>query len=328
MKCAVIKKFGRELSNLVIEEKDDLVAAGENIRVKVSATALNRADLLQRRGLYPPPAGAPQNIPGLEFVGYIDQIGEGVTDWKGGERVFGIVAGGAYAEQVITHQRLAVLVPDELSDTEAAAIPEAFITAHDALISQGGLKPGDLVLIHAVAGGVGSAAVQLVNIWGAGAIGTAGSSVKLAKLAEFAPFLAVNYKREDFKKVIEAEFGAFPVDLILDVVGASCWQKNIELLKSRGTLILLGLMGGTSAETQLSTILSRRLRIIGTVLRSRPLEEKISATRAFAHQVVPHFKNRRLRPVVDSVFPFDQLHEATDRMENRKNIGKIVLTFS
>ena len=168
MKCAVIEKHGKEIENLVIQEREDLVARGENIRVRVTATAINRADLLQRRGLYPAPPGAPQDVPGLEFVGYVDQIGEEVTEWKGAEPVFGIVAGGSYAEQVVTHQRLAVPVPEGMSDTDAAAIPEAFISAHDALVSQGGMKAGDLVLIHAVAGGVGSAALQLVHQWGPG----------------------------------------------------------------------------------------------------------------------------------------------------------------
>ena len=327
MKCAVIEKYGKELNNLFIKEKDDLVATGENIRVKVSATAINRADILQRRGLYLAPAGAPRDIPGLEFVGYIDQIGEGVTDWKGGERVFGILAGGSYAEQILTHQRMAVSVPDELSDNEAAAIPEAFIAAHDALVSQGGMKPGDLVLVHAVAGGVGSAAVQLVHLWGGRAIGTAGSLNKISKIRKLAPFYAVNYKEEDFQKNIEEEFGENSVDLILDVIGASYWQRNIAVLKDRGTLVLLGFMGGLSAETPLASVLSKRIHIIGTVLRSRPLEEKIQATKAFAHQVVPHFNGRRLQPVVDSVFPFDKLHQATARMENNENVGKIILAF-
>ena len=180
MKCAVIEKHGKELENLVIQEREDLVARGENIRVRVTATAINRADLLQRRGLYPAPPGAPQDIPGLEFVGYVDQIGEAVTEWKGAEPVFGIVAGGSYAEQLVTHQRLAVPVPGGMSETDAAAIPEAFISAHDALVTQGGMKPGDLVLVHAVAGGVGSAALQLVHQWGARAIGTAGGFTNIA----------------------------------------------------------------------------------------------------------------------------------------------------
>lgn len=327
MKCAVIKEFGRDISNLVIEERDDLAATGENVRVKVIATALNRADMLQRRGGYPAPPGAPQDVPGLEFVGIIDQIGDAVTEWQGGERIFGIVSGGSYADQLITNQRMAVAVPDELSDTQAAAIPEVFITAHDALVSQGGMKPGDLVFIHAVAGGVGTAAVQLASLWGARAIGTAGSDEKLEKVKGFASLYAVNYKESDFRIQIEDAFGSNPVDLILDCVGGSAWGQNIALLKVRGTLVLLGLLGGSSAETPLSAILSKRLRIIGTVLRSRPLEEKALATQAFAHQIVPHFAHGRLQPIVDSVYPFEQLHNATARMESNQNVGKIVLTL-
>lgn len=327
MRCAVIEKFGKDLSNLVISEREDLKANGEEVRVNVSATAINRADILQRRGFYPAPAGVVQDIPGLEFVGYIDQIGESVTQWKGKERVFGILAGGAYASQVVTHQRMVVSVPDELDDIEAAAVPEAFIAAHDALVTQGEMKTGYLVLIHAVAGGVGSAALQLVNLLGGEAIGTAGSTEKISKVEKLAPFTGVNYKEEDFQKVIEEKFGKNPVDLVVDVIGASYWERNIALLKSRGTLVLLGFMGGMKAQTNLSTVLSNRIRIIGTVLRSRPLEEKILATQAFSKQVVPHFKERRLKPVVDSVFPFDQLHEATARMENNENTGKIILKF-
>ncbi|MDY6855398.1 MAG: NAD(P)H-quinone oxidoreductase [Thermodesulfobacteriota bacterium] len=327
MRCAVIEKFGKDLNNLVITEREDLKSNGEEVRVNVTATAINRADVLQRRGFYPAPAGVVQDIPGLEFVGHIDQIGESVTQWKGKERVFGILAGGTYASQVVTHQRMVVSVPDELDDIEAAAVPEAFIAAHDALVTQGEMKTGYLVLIHAVAGGVGSAALQLVNLLGGETIGTAGSAEKISKVENLAPFTGVNYKEEDFQKVIEEKFGKSPIDLVVDVIGASYWERNIALLKSRGTLVLLGFMGGMKAQTNLSTVLSNRIRIIGTVLRSRPLEEKILATQAFSKQVVPHFKERRLKPVIDSVFPFDQLHEATARMENKENTGKIILKF-
>ena len=328
MKCAVIEKHGKEIGNLVIREREDPVARGENIRVRVIATAINRADLLQRRGLYPAPPGAPQDIPGLEFAGYVDQIGEEVTEWRGAEPVFGIVAGGSYAELLVTHQRLVLPVPEGMRDTSAAAVPEAFISAHDALVSQGGMKPGDLVLLHAVAGGIGSAALQLVHQWGARAVGTAGSAGKLERVAKLAPLAAINYKEEDFLERIEAEFGPNAVDLILDTVGADFWQKNLAVLRPCGRLILFGIMSGLSAETPLATILTKRLRIMGTTLRSRPLEEKILATRAFAHQVLPLLREGRLRPVIDSVFPFEELHNATERMERNENTGKIVLTFT
>ena len=328
MKCAVIKKLGKEIENIVIEKRDDLVAIGEYVRVKVLSTAINRADLLQRRGLYPAPKDAPQDVPGLEFAGIIDQVGEKVTDWKGGERVFGIVGGGSYAEQVLTHQKMAVRVQDRFSDIEAAAIPEVFITAHDALITQGGLKPGEIVLIHAVAGGVGSAAVQLVNLYKAQTIGTAGSKEKLFKIAGITNFIPVNYKEANFQDFIEKGFGKNSIDLVIDTIGASYWKQNVALLKNCGRLVLVGLLGGTVADTDLSIILNKRLKIIGTVLRSRPLEEKISATQAFSREVLPHFMDGKLKPVIDYVFPFEKLHEATARMEKNENIGKIIIKFS
>ena len=327
MKCVVIKKQGREIENLVLEEREKPEAGGEQIRVRVTATALNRADLLQRRGLYPAPPGVPSDIPGLEYVGMVDQVGEQATEWKGGERVFGVEAGGSYAEYLVTHQRMAIAVPRGLEDIEAAAVPEAFLCAHDALVTQGGMGPGDRVLIHAVAGGVGSAALQLAHVWGAQVVGTAGSEEKMNQTARLAPFLAVNYREEDFQKKIEQSFGPNAIDIVFDTVGAAYWQKNLVVLKTCGTLIVFGFMGGATAETAIATILFKRLRILGTALRARPLEEKIQASQAFAHQVVPLLKEKRLRPVVDSTFPLEKVHEATEHMEKNKNTGKIVLTI-
>ena len=327
MRCAVIKRFGKELSNLVIEEREDLAATGEYVRVRVAATALNRADLLQRRGLYPAPSDAPQDVPGLEFVGYIDRVGEAVTEWRGGERVFGVVSGGSYAEQIITHQGLVVAVPERLSEHEAAAVPEAFMVAHDALVTQGEMQPGDLVLIHSVAGGVGSAAVQLVHVSGGRAVGTAGTPQKLAAVSRLAPVVAVNYREEDFHDKIVDLFGKNAVAVILDTVGAPYWKRNLDLLKVQGSLILLGMMGGAQAETPLATLLSKRLRIMGSTLRQRPLAEKIAVTRAFANGVLPLLEQGKVRPVVDSILSFANLHEATARMENNENIGKIVLSL-
>ena len=327
MKCAVIENFGKAISNLVIKERKDLLSSGENVRVRVTAAALNRADLLQRRGLYPAPPGVPQEVPGLEFLGVIDQLGEHVTTWKGGERVFGITAGGGYADQVVVHERQLVRVPGTMTDVEAAAIPEVFMVAHDALITHGHMKSGDLVLVHSIAGGLGTAAVQLVDLFGGRAIGTAGSKEKLNAVDKLAPYFPINYKEEDFQVRIEEAFGKNAVDLILDTVGAVYLKRNLELLKYRGRLALLGLLGGNQGEMPLANILFKRLHIIGCSMRSRPLEEKIAVTQAFAHEVLPHFESGRLKPVVDSVYPFEQLHAATERMEQNQNVGKIVLTF-
>lgn len=331
MQCAVVHIFGESVENLAIQSRPDPTATGENILIKVAATALNRADLLQRRGLYPAPADAAEHakdIPGLEFVGHIHQIGERVSKWNGGERVFGILPGGGYATRVVTHQHLVTAVPENLSDEEAAAIPEAFVTAFDALVLQAELKADERVLIHAIASGVGTAAVQIANVRQALAIGTAGSAEKLAKVSKIATFFPINYRERDFKDAVEYEFGPNAVDVILDVVGADYWERNIALLATRGRLILAGRLGGSDAKTPLGSLMTRRLRIAGTVLRTRRLEEKIALTRAFERELVPLLQTGKLKPVIDSVFLFEDIHRATERMENNQNVGKIVIKFT
>ena len=330
MRCVVIKEYGEAVENLVLEERPDIVATGEDVRVGVTATALNRADLLQRRGLYPAPANAPEyvrDIPGLEFTGHIDQMGERVTRWSGGERVFGIVPGGGCASQVVTSQDLVAEVPAGLGDEEAAAVPEAFMTAFDALVLQSDMQSGELVLIHAVASGVGTAAVQLVHAWGARAIGTTGSRHKLGKVSKLAPFFGINYRETDFKEAIEKEFGRDAVDVVLDVVGAPYWERNLALLAPRGRLILVGRLGGSDARTALAPLMSKRLRVMGTVMRPRSGLEKAAVLREFERQVLPLFAEGRLNSVIDSVYPIEDIRRATARMENNENVGKIVLTF-
>jgi NADPH2:quinone reductase len=325
MKCVVIRGYGREIDNLVLTEREAPEAIGEQIRVRVSAVAVNRADLLQRRGLYPAPEGVPPDIPGLEFVGYVDQVGEAVTLWRGGERVFGVVAGGAYARYLVTHQRLAVRVPGALTDIEAAAVPEAFISAYDALVHQGGAKRGDVLLVHAVAGGIGSAAVQIGGLLGAVVLGTSTSVEKLERLKHYVDFCPVHAGEGRFQTQIEERFGPSSVHVILDTVGARYWEQNLAVLAPRGTLVVFGLLGGATVETPLGLVLFKRLRIIGTALRGRSLEEKICLTEEFGREIVPWLESGRLRPVVDSVFPFDRVREATERMERNENVGKIVL---
>ncbi len=330
MQCVVITGFGEALENLAIVERTDPFPGAGEIRVAVRATALNRADLLQRRGMYPAPPGTPEfarDIPGLEFVGRVDALGEGVTRWRGGERVFGIVASGGYSTRVVTHQDLVVEVPQRLGDVEAAAVPEAFFTAFDALVLQCGMKTGERVLIHAVASGVGTAAAQIAHAWGAEAIGTAGSEEKLSRVAVIAPIFPINYRTRDFKDAIEEQYGKDAVDIVLDVVGASYWKSNLEVLRSGGRLVLVGRLGGSQAETPLGVVMTKRLRIIGTVMRSRPLEEKRSVTRAFEDHVVPLLRNGTLRPVVDSQYPLAEIRRATERMERNENTGKIVIVM-
>lgn len=328
MKCVVIHGYGESLDHLVVTERPDPEPGPGEVAVSVSATALNRADLLQRRGRYPTPPGFPvhlRDVPGLEFAGRVAVTGPGVTRWRSGDRVFGILSGGGYAGRVVTHESLVLPVPESLDDIQAAAVPEAYFTAFDALVLQGGMSAGDRVLIHAVASGVGTAAVQLAGAWGAFAIGTAGGVAKLNRVAALAPFYPIDYKTTDFAETIGREFGENAVDIVLDVVGASYWKANLSVLKTGGRLVLVGRLGGSDAQTPLGLLMTKRLRIIGTVMRSRSLDEKAAVTRAFEAKVLPLLTSGKLKPVVDSVFPLADVRGATERMEKNENVGKIVL---
>jgi NADPH:quinone reductase len=294
----------------------------DQVLVRVHASALNRADLLQRRGKYPAPAGAPQDIPGLEFAGEVVGCGPEVTQWKPGQRVFGITGGGAQAEYLLTHERILAEIPDNLSWEEAAAVPEAFITAHDALWTQAQLRPGERVLIHAVGSGVGLAAVQLVRALSAEAFGTARTQSKLDEANRYG--LQKGYLVSSGEDVPSA-VGSQRFNVVLELVGGSYVASDLQVLAPKGRLLLVGTMGGAQADLNLGLILSKRLRIIGTVLRSRPLEEKIEATQRFAREVVPLFATRKLRPSIDRTYSLREIQEAHAYMEENQNTGKIVI---
>jgi putative PIG3 family NAD(P)H quinone oxidoreductase len=298
----------------------------DEIRVKVKATALNRADLLQTMGLYPAPPGAPPDIPGLEYAGEVAQVGANVTRWRVGDRVMGLVAGGAWAEELVTHEREAIAIPSGLSFSEAAAVPEAFITAWDALVLQGGMTVASQVLIHAVASGVGTAALQLCRAFGAQAIGTGRNAHKLDRARALGLPHAVLVKGPDFAAQVKALSGG-GVDVVLDLVGGDWVPESIDALKPQGTLMLVGLVAGTKANVPLRAVLSKRLRIQGTTLRARPLEEKIAVARAFERQVAPLFVSGQLKPVVDTVLPMTELPNALARLASNDTFGKLVLTW-
>lgn len=290
------------------------------VRVRVMATAINRADLLQRSGSYPAPFGSPPDIPGLEYAGVVDAVGPHVASLQPGQRVFGITGGGAYAEFVVVHERMAVPIPDTLDFTFAAAVPEVFMTAHDAL-RQAGFASGDRVLIHAVGSGVGSAAVQLVHVLGGTAYGTARSPEKLRGARDLG--LDVGLPADAWRA--EMARHNIGVDIVLDFVGGAYLADNLDALAPRGRLVLIGMLGGSRTEVDLAVIQRKRLRVVGTVLRSRPLEEKIAVTQLFARQVLPLLERGALRPVLDRVFPLDDAAEAHRYMERNENFGKIVL---
>lgn len=292
--------------------------------VRVRATAVNRADVLQRRGLYPPPPGVRPDIPGLEFAGVVENVGEGVSRFREGDRVMGLLPGEGYAERARTPEALALPVPENLSWEEAAAVPEVFFTAFDAL-SQLDARAGEKLLVHAVAGGVGSAALQLAKNAGLTVFGTAGSDRKLRFAAGLGLDLGINRRSADFEAEILRRTDGRGVDAVIDFVGADYWPANLNCLAVRGRMMLVGLLGGSHVETDLGILLRKRLRIIGTVLRSRSIEEKAELTRQFERRVLPLLRSGAVGPVVDRVLPLNEAAKAHRLMESNKNAGKIVL---
>lgn len=328
MRAVYIAEFG-SIDNLEIREVPDAPKPiGSQVLVRVRAAGLNRADLLQVRGAYPPPAGYSPNIPGLEFAGEVSGVGNEVEKWNGGDRVFGITAGEAQAEYLLTEESLLAKIPDDLGFTEAAAVPEAFITAHDAIFTLGDLKHGESLLIHAVGSGVGLAALQLAKARGATVIGTSRTADKLEKCNEFGLDAAILIGNEaDFAAAVNEATGGKGVNVILDLVGAAYFEQNLASLALKGRLILVGLTSGRTAEFNLGMALQKRLSIIGTMLRGRPTNEKATATRKFADEVVPLLESGKVRPNVDRVFAADDVIAAYTYLESNQSFGKVILEF-
>lgn len=294
------------------------------IRVRVHATAVNRADLLQRAGRYPAPPGVPQEIPGLEYAGEVDHTGEGCTRWRGGEAVMGLVGGASYAEYIVTHEDEAVAIPSGLRFEEAAAVPEAFITAHDGL-AQLRLVQGETLLIHAVGSGVGTAALQLAKAAGARVIGTQRSAWKLDRARALGLDVAIDSSAADFAEIVQRETGQRGVDAVLDLVGGDYLGGDLRALAVKGRILLVGLVAGATHALDLRLLLSRRASVAGTVLRTRSLQEKIAATRAFERDVVPLLELGRAAPVIDDVLPLAEAARAHEIVAANRNYGKIVL---
>lgn len=318
MKAIAISKFGGPEVLTVVDRPLPEPARGE-VRVRVRATAINRADLLQRMGAYPAPADAPPDVPGLEIAGEVDAVGPGVERLVIGDRVFGLLGGGGYAEAAITHERAMAKLPDGMSFEDAAAIPEAFVTAHDAMVTRAGLRSGERIVVHAVGSGVGTAAVQLARAFGAYSIGTARTADKLERAKALGMDEGVVVEGASFATKIA------PSDVILELVGGKYLDEDLKCIKTLGRIVLIGLMAGTKSEVDLSAILRKRVSVIGTVLRARPLEEKIAAMRLFETQVVPLFARGLLKPVIDQVLPLEQAADAHARMASNAGFGKIVL---
>lgn len=301
-----------------MREVPDPVPGPEEVVVDVVATALNRADLLQRRGFYPQPGPAPEHeIPGMELSGRVSAVGSRATAWSVGDEVMGIVSGGAYAEKLAVHERQVVRVPDGVALADAAAIPEVFITAWDALVLQGGLTSGRLALVHAGASGVGTAAIQVANAIGARVAVTA-SAGKLDACRALGADVALDRATDWASSVAD-------VDVVLDVVGGDYLLKNLGVLRVGGRIVQVGVMDQTPVTLPLGLLLPKRASIIGTVLRGRPIEEKIAVTQRFGREVVPLFSTGALRPVIDRRFPLADVADAHRHMEANANVGKILL---
>jgi NADPH2:quinone reductase len=327
MKAVRIVSFGG-IEGLEIREVADAPPATlDRVRVRVRAAGLNRADILQRLGRYPAPTGYPQDIPGIEFAGEVAEVGDEVRRWKVGDRVFGIIGGGGQAQYVTAHESALAPIPPNLDWAEAAAVPEVFMTAHDALFTQCGVQMGERVLIHAAGSGVGTAAIQLVRAAGAFAYGTSRTADKLEKAKEFGlteSFVATGDTMEFVAAVKRWTMDA-GVDVVLDLVGAAYLKANLAALATKGRLIFVGTTSGSRAEMDYSIAMSKRLRIMGTALRTRSLEEKATATRLFAEHVVPLLASGLVRSVIDKVFQMEEVRAAHQRIESNESFGKVVL---
>jgi putative PIG3 family NAD(P)H quinone oxidoreductase len=299
------------------------------VLVRVKAAGMNRADLLQRRGLYPPPPGLREEIPGLELAGEVAGLGDGVTGWKVGDRVMAIAAGEAQAELAVVHERMLLRVPEGMSLEDAGALPEAGMTAHDALFTIGGLRPGAFVLIHAVGSGVATAALQIARAAGALTIGTSRTADKLEKAGALGLHhgLLVGKEEPRFAEEVKRLTGRRGAAIILDFIGGPYAAENVASLAPGGRIVVIGTMGGPKVQLDLGLLMRSRGSIHGTVLRPRPLEEKIAATQAFGRDVLPLIAAGTVKPVIDCVLPAARAREAHERMERNDSFGKIVLGF-
>lgn len=328
MRAAVITRPGGPEVLEILDVPRPLPREGE-VLVRVHASALNRADLLQRQGRYPAPPGAPSNIPGLEIAGEVADVGPRVSKWSVGDRVFGIIGGGGNAEFTAIHESELARIPPGLGWEEAAAVPEAFITAHDALVTQAALRAGERVLVHAVGSGVGLAAVQLIRAFLGRSFGTARTPEKVQRARELGLDDGIVIEAaDDIVPAIASWTDGAGADVILDLVGGPYLSANVECVANKGRIILVGLLAGRAAMLNLGAILTKRVMIRGTVLRSRPAREKAAATEAFARDVLPLLERGEVRPVIDRSFPLERISEAHALLESNETFGKVVLTIS
>jgi NADPH:quinone reductase-like Zn-dependent oxidoreductase len=315
MRAAVIRD-----GKVEVNDRPTPTPVGSEVLVAVAGAGVNRADLLQLNGMHPAPHGWPADIPGLEFAGTVSAVGDRVQSVAEGDRVFGILGGGGHATEIMTVEGLCVRVPESLDLVEAGGIPEVFITAHDAMVTQAGLRSGERVLIHGVGSGVGTAAVQIARALGASTVGTTRTADKLDRAVELDLEKAVLAGDDMAERIGE-------VDVVLDLVGGTYLQVDVEVCRPQGRIVLVGLLAGASVDLDLGAMLRKRLTLTGTVLRARPEWQKVQATDAFAHEVVPLLEKGVLKTVVDRVMPLDDVAEAYELLSSNKTFGKVVISM-
>ncbi len=328
MRAVFIREFG-DIENLELREVEEpFISESKQVLVNVKAAALNRADILQRQGFYPAPDGYPERIPGLEFAGVIKAVADDVKDFEIGDRVFGITAGGGQAEFVLTEANQLARIPENLSYTDAAAIPEAFITAYDSVWTQGKLATREILLIHAVGSGVGLAALQIAKAKGNFVIGTSRTQEKLDACEGFGLDVFINTRQsEEFSQIVDRETNGIGANVILDLVGANYFKENLKSLSRKGRLLLVGLVSGRKAEIDMGLVLTKRLKLIGTVLRSRSSEEKSNVTQTFVREVLPLVEEGKIQPNLDRLFNLEDVRKAHKYLESNSSFGKVVLEF-
>ena len=324
MRAVVITKPGGP-EVLEIQNVETPEPIGDQVRVRVRAAGLNRADLSQRMGMYPAPAGSPADIPGLEFAGEIDALGPLVRTYQKGQRVMGILGGGGQAEFILVHEGLLVAIPDNLDFVHAAAVPEVFMTAHDGLFTQAGLQMGERVLIHAAGSGVGTAAIQLAHAVGATTFGTSRTPGKLERAKPLG--LNVGLSDKNFASEIKSRTHGEGVHVVLDFIGAAYMEQNLDVLTTWGRMVFLATLGGTQANVNLGLLMGKRIQIRGCTMRTRTLEEKLGVTRRFSTQVLSLLANGTVKPIVEQVYPMHEIGEAHKAMAANTNFGKLILTI-
>ncbi|MCB0061220.1 MAG: NAD(P)H-quinone oxidoreductase [Caldilineaceae bacterium] len=307
------------------QEGGELMPMGPaDVLVDIHATALNRADLMQRRGNYPvPPEASP--ILGLEMAGTVAKVGDTVTNWQVGDRVCALLGGGGYAEQVVVPAAMLMPIPDGWDFTLAAGLPEVFLTAFVNLYMEAAIQPGEVALVHGGASGVGTAAIQLLKASGNSVIVTAGTDEKVAACRELGADLAINYREQDFAEGVNAFTEGKGVDVIMDMVGADYLAKNLELLNLKGRLVWISTLSGADAEINLRLVMGKRLRLIGSVLRSRSLEEKVTIKQNFMEHFWAKLTAGTMKPIIETIYPIAEANAAQQQMAENRNIGKIIL---